>query len=147
MSAPSELGFLITQAHHAVLCAKEAALAPTGLTVPQYTALLCIADEPGISGADLAHRCIVTPQTMTTVLGHLESKQLVRRESHPFIGSVIEIHLTAAGRRALMDAHARASEVESELTAGLTRKDRVRLADELRRCIDALAVPDPTIDL
>jgi DNA-binding MarR family transcriptional regulator len=147
MSGLDALGFLITQAHHTVSKAKEAALAPTGLTVPQYTALLCVADEPGISGADLARRCTVTPQTMTTVLGNLESKGLVRREPHPFIGRVIETHLTASGTRALERAHALASEVEAELAAGLSRKDRARFASELRRCIDQLTEPDPTLDL
>ena len=35
------------------------------LTTPQYAALAAIAELPGISGAALAKRCFVTPQTIT----------------------------------------------------------------------------------
>jgi len=40
---------------------KSQALAPFGLTVPQYAALLVIAEHPGLSAADLARRYLVAP--------------------------------------------------------------------------------------
>ena len=43
----------ITLAIEELSGAKDAVLRPMGVTVPQYTALLVINDEPGISGAEL----------------------------------------------------------------------------------------------
>lgn len=62
---------------------KSQALAPFGLTVPQYAALLVIAEHPGLSAADLARRYLVARQTITTVLKNLVDKGARRSTASP----------------------------------------------------------------
>ena len=44
------------------------ALRPHGASLPEYAVLTALAEEPGLSNADLARRAFVTPQTMKQVL-------------------------------------------------------------------------------
>ena len=61
------LGLAIKRAELVLIAAKTHALRPFGLTVPQYSALLFLAHEPGLSAAALARRALVTPQSMGPV--------------------------------------------------------------------------------
>src|SRR5260370_41496827 len=97
------LGHMGKSLEQEVSGAKDGVLRPMGVTVPQYTALLVISDEPGISGAELARRCLVTPQTMTTVLGNLTLKGYIERRSVPGQGRAMETNITASGKRMLTD--------------------------------------------
>jgi DNA-binding MarR family transcriptional regulator len=99
-----------------------------GVTVPQYTALLVINDEPGISGAELARRCLVTPQTMTTVLGNLTLKGYIERRSVPGQGRAMETTITAAGKRILAKADKEVLAVEKTLAGTMAAKDQATFA-------------------
>jgi len=101
------LGHMVKSLEQELSGAKDAALRPMGLTVPQYQALLVIADTPGISGAELARRCLVTPQTMTTVLGNLTVKGLIERRTVPGQGRAMETTITAAGKMKQVPASTR----------------------------------------
>jgi DNA-binding MarR family transcriptional regulator len=117
--AGDRTGHAIKRAEQALIAAKDAALRPFGLTVPQYAALLLLHAQPGLSGAELARRALVTPQTMSTVLGNLERKGLVERAAHPVHSRIVETRLTAGGGRLLRDADRAALAVEAVLDAAL----------------------------
>jgi DNA-binding MarR family transcriptional regulator len=122
------LGHMVKSLEQELSGAKDAALRPMGLTVPQYSALLVIADTPGISGAELARRCLVTPQTMTTVLGNLTVK-----------GRAMETTITAAGKRLLTRADKKILEVEELLNGQLSKADQQSLRKLLEKCRSAFA--------
>ena len=84
MPLEQRIGLHIKRTEQELIAAKTAALRPYGLTVPQYSALMFIAVQPGISAAALARECLVTPQTMATVLTNLDHKQLITRQPHPW---------------------------------------------------------------
>jgi DNA-binding MarR family transcriptional regulator len=63
------------------------ALDPHGLTVAQYAVLSALAEEPGLSNADLARRAFVTPQSMNKFLHDLEKQQFVVRQRTPGTGA------------------------------------------------------------
>jgi DNA-binding MarR family transcriptional regulator len=133
------LGHLVKSLEQELSSAKDAVLRPLGLTVPQYQALLVVADEPGISGAELARRCLVTPQTMTTVLGNLTAKGLIERRSVPGQGRAMETSITTAGKRLLTRADKRVLEVEDQLTAALPARDQAALRKMLERLREVFA--------
>jgi hypothetical protein len=60
----SRVGYQLKRAEHALRLEMDGALRDMGLTTPQYAALSVLGDEPGLSGAELARRCFVTPQTI-----------------------------------------------------------------------------------
>ena len=133
------LGHMVKSLEQELSGAKDAALRPMGLTVPQYSALLVIADTPGISGAELARRCLVTPQTMTTVLGNLTVKGLIERRTVPGQGRAMETTITAAGKRLLTRADKKILEVEELLNGQLSKADQQSLRKLLEKCRSAFA--------
>jgi DNA-binding MarR family transcriptional regulator len=141
------LGHMVKSLEQELSGAKDAALRPMGLTVPQYQALLVIADTPGISGAELARRCLVTPQTMTTVLGNLTVKGLIERRTVPGQGRAMETTITAAGKRLLGRADKKILEVEELLNGQLSKADQQSLRKLLEKCRSAFAnVVTPVVE-
>jgi DNA-binding MarR family transcriptional regulator len=132
-------GYLIKRAQLVLHEAMVSALAPHGLTVSQYAALTALAEEPGLSNADLARRAFVTPQSMNVVLRELEDRGLLSRRPHPRHRKVLQAELTAGGRDLLDAAGLAVDGVESRMLAGLSSQARSGLADALTACIDALA--------
>lgn len=140
------LGHMVKSLEQELSGAKDAALRPMGLTVPQYQALLVIADTPGISGAELARRCLVTPQTMTTVLGNLTVKGLIERRTVPGQGRAMETTITAAGKRLLGRADKKILEVEELLNGQLSKADQQSLRKLLEKCRSAFASVTPVVE-
>ncbi|TMR89386.1 MarR family transcriptional regulator [Nonomuraea basaltis] len=134
MPAGERLGLDIKRAEQALMAAKQLAVRPAGLTVPQYAALFALADSPGISGAALARTCLVTPQAMTVVLKNLEERGLIERSPHPWHRNILETRLTEAGRAALAVADEKAVVIERAIAAELTEAERATLRDLLARC-------------
>ncbi|MBW4719646.1 MarR family winged helix-turn-helix transcriptional regulator [Saccharothrix obliqua] len=141
MGMPFEerLGGDVKRVEHAMTQAKQQALRPTGLTVPQYVALLVLADAPGISAAELARRCRVTPQTMTTILRNLETASLIARVPHDVHRNVLETRLTEAGRRVFAVADEHVTAVERRMSDALSAEERTALRALLSRVADALS--------
>lgn len=138
MPAAERLGSYIKRAEQALIAAKTAALKPFGLTVPQFSALLHLAENPGISAAALARLAGVTPPTMNTVLGNLEGRGLVERTPHEWHRNVLETRLTDAGRALTVEADARAIAVERALAAQFTDAEVAAVKDLLTRSADLL---------
>jgi len=133
------LGHVVKSLEQELSGAKDAVLRPMGLTVPQYSALLVIAETPGISGAELARQCLVTPQTMTTVLGNLTVKGLIERRTVPGQGRAMETTITRSGKTLLARADKKVEEVEGLLSGQLTKTDQATLRKLLEKCRAAFA--------
>jgi DNA-binding MarR family transcriptional regulator len=133
------LGHVVKSLEQELSGAKDAVLRPMGLTVPQYSALLVIAETPGISGAELARQCLVTPQTMTTVLGNLTVKGLIERRTVPGQGRAMETTITRSGKTLLARADKKVEEVEGLLAGQLSKTDQASLRKLLEKCRAAFA--------
>lgn len=138
MPVSERLGFHIKRAEQALGATKNAVLKPSGVTVAQYSALLHLAGNPGISAAALARLCGVTPPTMNTVLKNLQDRGLIERTPHAWHRNVLETRLTDTGRAAMADADARAVRVERALAAEFTEEERATLVALLGRCVELL---------
>lgn len=138
MNLDERVGLVIKRAEQTLIRAKSQALEAFDLTVPQYAALLAISEESGVTAAELARRCLVTPQTMTTILKNLSSKALIDRRPHPTIGHVQQTFLTADGQRVLKKADRAAIAVEQQLVQSMSEDERRDLRDLLERCISNL---------
>ncbi|RKT18068.1 DNA-binding MarR family transcriptional regulator [Streptomyces sp. 1114.5] len=133
MPVTERLGLHIKRVEQELMAAKHAALRPLGLTVPQYAALYMLEDQPGLSAAALARACLVTPQTIATVLANLEAKGLVTRRPHPFHRKVVEVLLTEDGRLLLARADAAAVAIERRIADGFSPEERELLIGLLAR--------------
>ncbi|WP_420481531.1 MarR family winged helix-turn-helix transcriptional regulator [Actinopolymorpha pittospori] len=86
-----------------------------------------------LSGAELARRCFVTPQTMNQIVAGLEARALVQRAPHPTHRRILQISLSERGRTLLVEAHRGVGAVESRMTAGAVRTRGARTRSVARR--------------
>jgi DNA-binding MarR family transcriptional regulator len=142
MPPRDRLGLHIKRVEQELMAAKHAALRPIGLTVPQYVTLYTLAEQPGISAAALARACLVTPQTIATVLTNLEAKGLITRRPHQWHRKVAEIELSDEGRRLLAQADTEAVTIEQNLADAYTPQERALLIELLTRASNQLAGAD-----
>ena len=98
------VGYQLKRAQQALRAAMDEALRPQGLTTPQYAVLTALEAEAGLSGAELARRCFVTPQTMNEIVAGLEARGWVTRRRHAEHGRVLQTFLTDQGAAAGMRA-------------------------------------------
>ncbi|MER6514179.1 MarR family transcriptional regulator [Nonomuraea sp. NPDC001636] len=140
MDMPPEerLGLDVKRAEQRLMAAKHAAVKTAGLTVPQYAALLALHANPGISAAALARECLVTPQAMNVVLKNLLEHGLIERSPHQWHRTMLETHLTDAGREALRVADEAAVIIERRISTAFTPEERTTLRTLLTRFTDAI---------
>ncbi|BCY11464.1 MarR family winged helix-turn-helix transcriptional regulator [Actinoplanes sp. L3-i22] len=112
------LGY-VKRAEQTTQAAKERVLREFAMTPAQQSALAVLSDNDGITAAELARRCAVTPQTMNSTLGRLEQRGLIERRPHPVHGTLIEIRLTPAGTDLFTRADARVAHLDERLAQAL----------------------------
>ena len=79
MESSDPFGYIFKRTQLALRGAMDDALVTVNLTTPQYAALSEPSKEQGLSNAELARRCFVTPQTMHQILGGLERTSSVTK--------------------------------------------------------------------
>ncbi|MFE2586316.1 MarR family winged helix-turn-helix transcriptional regulator [Streptomyces sp. NPDC059378] len=124
-------------AHH------EAVPRGHGLTMTQYTVLLTLSREGGLSAAQTARSCGVTQQTMATVLANMEGKGLIRRDPSPVHAKVQIATPTEEGRAVLDLAYAEVLVLERALTAAFTPAEHDSLCALLDRTTHVLVEQTP----
>ncbi|MEU6283423.1 MULTISPECIES: MarR family transcriptional regulator [unclassified Streptomyces] len=132
------LGQLIKRAEQLLAAHKSEALREFDLTVPQHATLLGLSQSSGLSGAQLARLCGVTPQTMATILGNLEQKGWVEREPSEIHAKVLVTRLSRSGRAVLKKADGRVQGVEQRLAEGFGVRERGQLHGLLERAVEVL---------
>jgi DNA-binding MarR family transcriptional regulator len=109
-----------------------------GLTFSQVSALSILSANPGINGAQLARRNMVSPQAMTNVLRLLSSRGLLVKRAHPDSLRADSWHLTAKGEEALQRGRAAFAEITARMLAPLGNADVGKLEGYLQACAGAL---------
>ncbi len=134
-----QIGYQLKRAQHALRLAMDDALRDLDLTTAQYAALSVLEETPGVSGAALARRCFVTPQTINVVVLQLEERGLIQRQQHPHHGRVLQTFLTAHGQQRVQHAHARVRAIEARMVAELDAGAQAQLLRWLQQCSTALS--------
>jgi DNA-binding MarR family transcriptional regulator len=116
----------------------DAALRPLDLTVPQYSCLEVLSQQPGLSNAELARAVFVTRQSMNLVLRGLQDRGLITRPTRAPQGRALPSELTPEGRRLLKTASAAVRAVEERMLAPFSERRQDRLLNDLNLCIQAL---------
>ncbi|HEY8519005.1 MAG TPA: MarR family transcriptional regulator [Gammaproteobacteria bacterium] len=134
------VGFLLRCLHLGLRQAMDEALRRQGveLSFAHFAALFGLHFEPGITGAQLARRAVVSAQTMNAALRRLEQEGLVVRRPHPESRRADSWQVTPEGERQLERARKVGNEVFSRMLSGLSPEEVEQLQSYLRRCIAAL---------
>ncbi|MDA2805665.1 MarR family winged helix-turn-helix transcriptional regulator [Nocardiopsis suaedae] len=136
------LGHTIKRAEQALIARKTRALKEFGLTVPQYAVLLLLSDSEGMSAAQLARECMVTPQTMATVLSNLERSELIERVPSALHQRVTVNRISDSGHALVTRADRAALAVEGALAAEFGHGELSAFESYLERAISVLATEE-----
>jgi DNA-binding MarR family transcriptional regulator len=118
------MGYAVKRLQQALRARMDAVLARHGLTMPQYAVLALLAEQPGISNAELARRSFVTPPTMIRIVTTLEGQGLLTRVEHPPEGRARVAQLSAEGQRRLRAAAHDVRTVDQILRHSASEPDR-----------------------
>ncbi len=88
----------LKQAWYFALTAVNDAVSQHGVSTAQIGVLRQLANEPGLSGAELARRLLITPQGVQLALKALEQRKLVERKPDPQHARILKAYLTDEGR-------------------------------------------------
>ena len=91
--------WLLKQAWYFSLTTVNDAVSEHGVSTAQIGMLRQLATEPGLSGADLARRLLISPQGVQLALKELERRGLVERKQDPQHGRILQAFLTDQGRK------------------------------------------------
>jgi DNA-binding MarR family transcriptional regulator len=100
------------------------------ITSTQVGALYVIANEPRVSGTELARKLFITPQSAHQTIATLERKGLIKRQADP-TGRAVRSALTASGRRLMEECIEDMNKVGGRLEAPMTPTQRAELANLL----------------
>lgn len=133
--------YLIAHADHRYSQAMQAALARRGLSRPKWRALGALGRRDGATIGALAAITLLKRSTLSRVVARLEREGLVRRRARAGDRRNVEVHITAAGRRALGEIMLVTAGQYRRAVAGVPAGEVERLCAVLRRVIANLAPP------
>lgn len=137
------VGYTLKRAATALRTAMDGALRPLGLTVPQYSCLEVLDQQPGLSSSELARATFVTRQSMNLVLQGLHHRGLLTRATVADHGKALPTEVTDAGRITLRAASIAVRTIEKQMLTPLTPSAREQLLSDLAACADAIGHPHP----
>ncbi|MDX3589236.1 MarR family transcriptional regulator [Streptomyces europaeiscabiei] len=134
-NAQDRVTWALRRTEWAVQARKDQRLRPLGIAAAQYTLLISVHGDPGLTGAELARRLNVTPQAVASQVARLEERGQLERRPHPRHRHVQELHLTDTGRDSLRDADAVIVGIEEQIAEKLGPEK----AAQLRTLLDEVA--------
>lgn len=126
-------GYGLKRAFNAIQTDVNATLAPLGLRMITFSALMVIRDAPGIRAAGLASVLGLERPNLVLVLDDLERAELITRTRARDDRRAYELEVTPAGRLLAERASSAVSAHDDRMTAGLSAEERQALHRALRR--------------
>lgn len=131
LSLDDQLCFALYSASKAMMGAYQPLLAELDLTYPQFLVLLVLWEEDGARVTHLGERLALDSGTLSPLLKRLAARGFVERKRSEEDERVVEIWLTAAGRR--VKSKCASAQMAAFCRTGLTASEAVRLRDTLQR--------------
>ena len=131
--APRSVGFLISQLGFFSSRRFTQALEPLGIDPRDFLLMRFVDAGEGPPQQALAERLGIPPSRMVALVDHLEDMGLLERRPDPEDRRVRGLFLTRKGRSVLEKAGKIAIDYETQLCAGINRKEREQLIDLLQR--------------
>jgi len=110
----------------------ERALADLDLTAAQFAVLRVVAEQPGVSAADVARIERLTPPTMSVIVGNLIRKEALAWRPHPDNARVRQLSVTESGARQIQEGATRLVGSERRIRAILEPDEELLMIRWLR---------------
>jgi MarR family transcriptional regulator, organic hydroperoxide resistance regulator len=126
----NQVCFPLYAAARAIMQAYQPFLAKLGLTYPQYLVMMVLWEKDGVSVKTLGEKLYLDSGTLTPLLKRLEENGLLRRARADHDERVVELFLTAEGKR----LKKRAEEIPQEVLCkiGVPLEKVLRLRDDVK---------------
>lgn len=126
----------LKQAWYFSLTAVNDAVSEHGVSAAQIGVLRQLATEPGLSGAELARRLLITPQGVQLAIKTLEKRGLVQRRPDPQHARILKAYLTDRGREVAAAVVSDAIAAHEAVFGVLTSEEQQTLRDLLERVVE-----------
>jgi DNA-binding MarR family transcriptional regulator len=136
MELSDKILWLLKQAFHFSLTTVNEAISGHGVTTAQIGLMRQLANEPGLSGAELARRLLISPQGAQLAITALERRGLVERKQDPQHGRIMQAYLTDEGRAVTTAVLADAIAAHESVFGVLTADEQQLLHDLLARVVE-----------
>lgn len=134
-----EIGYLLKRLMHLFRHELEQRLRESAsLSFANMVALSGIAEQPGIAGAQLARRLMITAQSMAVLLRRLEQDGSIERRRDPRNRRADRWYVLPAGLARLQGARAAGSPVMTQMLSRLSADEVGGLRGYLERCVQSL---------
>jgi DNA-binding MarR family transcriptional regulator len=133
------LGYLLRQAAHASRSDLESLLSDTKVTHPQFVVMTMVGAYPGLSNADIARLSLLTPPTVSVIVGNLKRAGLISSTKHQTHGRIQQLELTDVGNEMLKSCRRHVRAAEKRLVSGLSDTD----LDVVRKWLARIAARGP----
>ena len=125
------LPIMLLRAREALMRRIRPYLQEHGLSEQQWRVLRVLDEVGPLEPTELGERCVVLTPSLTRILSHLESRQMIRREKHASDKRKQIIHLADAGANVIADIAPRAKVVYDELEEVFGRPQMNNLLNKL----------------
>ncbi len=136
MDLDENLLWHLKQAFYFSLTSVNEAVSSHGVSTAQIGVLRQLANEPGLSGADLARRLLITPQGVQLALKALEDRGLVERKPDPQHARILQAFLTEQGRKTAAAVVGDAVRAHEAVFGVLTADEQETLKRLLKRVVE-----------
>ncbi|MEB3068254.1 MarR family winged helix-turn-helix transcriptional regulator [[Mycobacterium] vasticus] len=136
MDLTNNILWLLKQAFYYSLTTVNEAISEHGVSTAQIGLLRQLAGEPGLSGAELARRLLITPQGVQLALSALERRGLVERKPDPHHGRILRAYLTDEGRAVTSAAVTDAITAHDQVFGVLSPQEQDTLRALLARVVE-----------
>jgi DNA-binding MarR family transcriptional regulator len=126
----------LKQAWYFSLTAVNDAVSHHGVSTAQIGVLRQLANEPGLSAAELARRLLITPQGVQLAMKALEQRGLVERRPDPQHARILKAYLTDQGRKVATAVVSDAIAAHEAVFGVLTPEEQQTLRDLLARVVE-----------
>lgn len=126
----------LKQAWYFALTAVNDSVSHHGVSTAQIGILRQLANDPGLSGAELARRLLITPQGVQLALKALEQRGLVARKQDPQHARILQAHLTGKGRDVAAAVVSDAIAAHEAVFGVLTPDEQQTLRDLLAKVVE-----------
>lgn len=128
--------WLLKQAFYFSLTSVNEAVSEHGVSTAQIGVLRQLSNEPGLSGAELARRLLISPQGVQLALTALEKRGLVERKQNPAHGRILQAFLTDQGRATAAAVVNDAIAAHDKVFGVLSKDEQQTLRDLLGRVVE-----------
>nr|WP_202422434.1 MarR family transcriptional regulator [Gordonia sp. SID5947] len=128
--------WLLKQAFYHSLTSVNDAVSDHGVTTAQIGVLRQLSEEPGLSGAELARRLLITPQGVQLAITALERRGLVVREQDKEHARILRARLSPEGEELAAVVLAEALKAHAEVFDVLDAEEQETLRDLLSRIVE-----------